>query len=215
MTSLRDRQRERRRHDILEAAWQLFGDKGVDNTSIEEVATLAEVGPATVYNYFGSKSDLLEALFEHYIEQEVAAGQVAVDNPPPGMVDGMLALFVGYLERAVAGCSLTLMREFYMLSMSKQFEYGRRTYQLKQGFMRQAIALATYYKERGQVRDEVTAEEAALICYSVITFPFFSLFLGLGADVESARQQVRRYLSLAINGLGPQGPASDESRHDA
>jgi AcrR family transcriptional regulator len=215
MTSLREKQRERRRHEIMEAAWQLFGEKGVDGTSIEEIASRAEVGPATVYNYFGAKTDLLEALFVRYIEQEVEAGQVAVDNPPGRMADGMFALFVGYLERALSSCSPMLMREFYMLSMSKQFDYGRRTYQLKQRFMGQAMELATYYKERGQIREEVPAQDAALVCYSVVTFPFFALFLGLGADVESARQQLRRYLELAIDGLGPRDSLSGEARHDA
>jgi AcrR family transcriptional regulator len=202
VTSLREKHRERRRNDIMDAAWALVGDKGLEGTSIEEIATKAEVGTATVYNYFGSKNDLLQALFVRYIEQEVEAGETAVRNPPNDMAEGMAALFETYLVRAAANCSPTLMREFYVLSMSKQFGYGRETYRLKQGFMAQAVALATHYKERGWLRSDVTPADAAVLCYSAVTFPFLLMFLGMGVDLEQARQQVRRYVRLTIDGIG-------------
>jgi AcrR family transcriptional regulator len=205
MASLREKQRERRRGDIMDAAWALIGEKGLDGTSIEEIAAKAEVGTATVYNYFGSKNDLLQALFVRYIEQEVEAGEASVSNPPEDMAEGMAALFETYLVRAAANCSPILMREFYVLSMSKQFDYGRETYRLKQGFMTQAVALATHYKERGRVRNDVTPADAAVMCYSAVTFPFLLMFLGMGIDLEQARQQIRRYVRLTIDGIGAAG----------
>ena len=202
MSSLREKQRERRRSDILDAAWALVSEKGLDGTSIEEIAARAEVGTATVYNYFGSKNDLLQALFVRYIEQEAEAGEVCVKNPPEDMAEGMAALFEKYLDGMARKCSPILLREFYVLSMSKQFDYGRETYRLKQRFMEQAMELATYYHERGQVRGDVSAPEAAVMCYSAVTFPFLLFALGMGIDLETARQQLRRYVQLTIHGIG-------------
>jgi len=204
MTSLRDKQRERRRHDIMDAAWALIAEKGLESTSIEEIAALAEVGTATVYNYFGSKSDLLHAMLVRYIEQEAEEGESLLRNPPESIAAGMSGLFEKYLEGMASRCSPILLREFYVLAMSKQYDYGRHTYELKQRFMEQAFKLATHYKERGQVREDVTAQEAAVMCYSAVSFPIALFSLGIGVDLETARQQMRRNVSLAISGIGSQ-----------
>ena len=214
MTTLREKQRERRRRDILDAARDLIGDKGLDSTSIEEVAARAEVGPATVYNYFGSKNDLLYALLVRYIEQEAEQGESSLQNPPANMADGMAALFEQYLDGLATRCSPVLIREFYVLAMSKQYDYGRHTYELKQRFLEQGLRLAAHYKDRGQVRDDVTAQEAALLCYSAATFPFALFALGMGVDLEAARSQLRRFLGLVVSGIGSKAAACDEPQGD-
>jgi len=59
MTDLRNKQKQKRKEAIIEAAKELIAEKGYRNTNIEEIAEKAEVGPATVYNYFNSKSGLV------------------------------------------------------------------------------------------------------------------------------------------------------------
>jgi AcrR family transcriptional regulator len=49
---------------ILEAARQLFGQKGSAEVTVAEVAALAEVSRATVFNQFGSKRALVDAVTE-------------------------------------------------------------------------------------------------------------------------------------------------------
>ena len=62
MTGLRARQKEKRREMIEHAAGLLFESKGFSVSTIEEVADAALVSPATVYNYYGNKGELLLAL---------------------------------------------------------------------------------------------------------------------------------------------------------
>lgn len=61
---LRDRQRLRRHRTIVFAAADLFSAKGFAETTMEDIAALAEVSPPTIYNYFRSKSDILLGLLE-------------------------------------------------------------------------------------------------------------------------------------------------------
>jgi len=215
MTSLREKQKERRRRDIMDAASALIGEKGFDETSIEEIAAKAEVGPATVYNYFGSKNELLQAMFIDYIEEQAQEGETALVTPPDDMAAGMAGLFERYLEGLANRCSPRLLREFYALAISKQFDYGRRTYELKRRFLEQGLRLATYYKERGKVRDDVSADEAATLCYSAAVFPLSLLGMGLGVDLEAARQMLRRYLTLILAGIGRQTPGNEGTLRDA
>ena len=56
---IRRRQMEQRTQQILHSALELFYEKGIDDTSIEEVAKAANVGTATIYRYFETKAELL------------------------------------------------------------------------------------------------------------------------------------------------------------
>lgn len=65
MTGLRAKQKARRREMIEKAAGQLFEKNGFSVTTIEDIAEHALVSPATVYNYYGNKGELLLALVAH------------------------------------------------------------------------------------------------------------------------------------------------------
>jgi AcrR family transcriptional regulator len=54
----------RTRARIVEVAETLFEQQGYDETTIAEIAAEADVSPATVYNYFASKDDILFADYE-------------------------------------------------------------------------------------------------------------------------------------------------------
>lgn len=60
----RQREREERYQTILRAAESLFAREGYHQTSINQIADLAEVSVGTVYFYFKNKEDLLIQLFE-------------------------------------------------------------------------------------------------------------------------------------------------------
>jgi len=59
---LRDRKKTRRRDEIIQAARRLFGQNGIDATTMAEIAEAAEVSPPTVFNYFGNKDGILIAM---------------------------------------------------------------------------------------------------------------------------------------------------------
>lgn len=60
--SRQSRKRRRTREAITNAAWLCFTKAGVENTSIREIAELADVSEATVYNHFKNRAELIEAV---------------------------------------------------------------------------------------------------------------------------------------------------------
>ena len=58
------REKEQKYNTILKAAETLFAQKGYHQTSIEEIADLAEVSTGAVYIYFKNKEDLLITLMQ-------------------------------------------------------------------------------------------------------------------------------------------------------
>jgi TetR/AcrR family transcriptional regulator len=58
----KEREFLRRRSEILEAALELFSEKGFHNVSIQEIAKKAEFAIGTLYRFFENKEDLYKAL---------------------------------------------------------------------------------------------------------------------------------------------------------
>jgi AcrR family transcriptional regulator len=67
-TSRRDRNKLRTKLRILEAARSLFTEKGVAGTTIEDLADVADIARATFFNYFASKSAVVDEILN---EQDV------------------------------------------------------------------------------------------------------------------------------------------------
>ena len=65
---LRERQKRLRSSKMLDAASALFAGQGYDATGIEAIAERADVAPATVYNYFETKPNLLMALALRHVQ---------------------------------------------------------------------------------------------------------------------------------------------------
>jgi AcrR family transcriptional regulator len=95
---------ELRREELLDAAQQLFIDKGVGATSIDDIANAAEVAKGTVYLYFPSKEALLHALQERFVAGFLERLQIAMDRCGPDRWRPRLQAWVrtiieGYLKQ--------------------------------------------------------------------------------------------------------------------
>ncbi|MFI6291384.1 TetR/AcrR family transcriptional regulator [Nonomuraea sp. NPDC050790] len=69
----RQEQRERNRLRLLEAAEKVFAERGIQGSSVEEVAAAAGLTKGAVYSNFDGKEDLLLAVMRHRLAQEARA----------------------------------------------------------------------------------------------------------------------------------------------
>lgn len=58
----KEREKENRRNEILEAAQRLFFEKGLQSSTMDEIAEAAELSKGTLYLYYGSKEDIYLAV---------------------------------------------------------------------------------------------------------------------------------------------------------
>ena len=59
---------EQRRADLIRSAEQLFLEKGVEPTTIEEITAAAAVSKGAFYLHFSSKADVIKAMRRHFVE---------------------------------------------------------------------------------------------------------------------------------------------------
>ncbi|KPI18869.1 TetR/AcrR family transcriptional regulator [Streptomyces sp. NPDC059837] len=80
---------EERRKDIMDAAEEVFARKGIAETKIEEITTLAEVSKGTFYLYFKTKDEAAAVLWERYMDNFAGVGEkILSDTDVP--LDGRL-----------------------------------------------------------------------------------------------------------------------------
>jgi AcrR family transcriptional regulator len=58
----KEREKEQRREEIINAAQRVFFEKGLQNSTMDEIADLAELSKGTLYLYYNSKEDLYLAV---------------------------------------------------------------------------------------------------------------------------------------------------------
>ena len=76
----RERRKQHRPGELLEAALDLFVDKGFAATGAEEVAAKAGVSKGTLFLYFPSKEELFKAVVRENVVKPVSEGALEVAN---------------------------------------------------------------------------------------------------------------------------------------
>jgi AcrR family transcriptional regulator len=76
----RQRRKEARPQELLDAALALFVEKGFSATRSDEVAVRAGVSKGTLYLYYPSKEELLKAVIQQNLGQLIAEGSSIVDD---------------------------------------------------------------------------------------------------------------------------------------
>ena len=177
----RDAERNRRR--ILEAAAEVFAERGLGVT-MDDIADRADVGVGTVYRRFPEKELRIEALFEARIEELVSLAQEALAEADPWEA------LVGFLERAQASHASNRGLKELMLSTG----HGRdRVACVRERMAPLADALVQRAQASGQLRPDVEGTDLPLIQVM------------LGGIVDFTRDvdpdTWRRLLAIIVDGL--------------
>lgn len=67
-----ERRMERNKERILRATLELFKVHGIKKTTTNDIARKAGVSPATIYNHFGSKEELVRAAVKYFLTSTAA-----------------------------------------------------------------------------------------------------------------------------------------------
>jgi AcrR family transcriptional regulator len=71
-----------RREQLLDIGRRLFAERGLDGTSIEEIAAQADVSKPVVYEHFGGKEGLYAVVVDREVERFLAMASRLLDGEP-------------------------------------------------------------------------------------------------------------------------------------
>lgn len=95
----RERRHQRTQHAIIEAARQIIRESGVDSLSIRAIAERIDYSPAGLYEYFGSKEEIIAAVCAQNFER--FAKRLAQVDQHLTPTEYMLELGLAYIDFAV------------------------------------------------------------------------------------------------------------------
>jgi len=100
--------RVERRAQIVEAALAVFADRDPADVAFEEVADAAGVSRALVYNYFGDRAGLLEAVYRHHADALAldVARALAGSGSVHDALTGVVRAHLGFARRSPAAYRL-------------------------------------------------------------------------------------------------------------
>ena len=186
---------------IIEAAAQVFAQKGYAGAAVADIAVKAEIGKGTIYAYFDSKEDLFFAVFEWYMMQTGAAAKVSISH-----LGGSAAQRLEALSDSILGVwddikdVFTLTIEFWAASSSSQMQDRfkasfRRMYQEFRGIV---VSLIQEGIEHGEFRPDINPESVA----AALVGTWDALFLQAWFDQDfDPLTTARDFLAVVIQGL--------------
>lgn len=81
LSSRRERERQRHRTEIVDAAMRLFSEKGFHNVSMQEIAVEAEFATGTIYNFFESKEALYREIMDGVAQNVLSLATPILEGP--------------------------------------------------------------------------------------------------------------------------------------
>ncbi len=129
--AMRDEQKEERRQDIMNMAWQLFQDRAYELLTMAEVAEALQMAKGTVYLYFKTKEELFLAIEEQQLEgffAEVDSGLKMISGTDVEVIPEIVTLVCEALERRPGLTRLlailhTILERNIDLETAMQFKY--------------------------------------------------------------------------------------------
>jgi AcrR family transcriptional regulator len=179
------RDAERNRQRILEAAAEVFNERGLD-VSLDEIARHAGVGVGTVYRRFRTKEELVEALFMSRLDQVAAIADQAFEASDPW--SGLVS-FMERMAEIMAG-DLGL-RQILMFAT-----YGRDLVAVAR---ERNAPLVERLVERAQAAGQLRSD----LRQTDIVFIVFVLTEAAQLAQAASPGIWRRYLALILDGMRP------------
>ncbi|MCV2395801.1 TetR/AcrR family transcriptional regulator [Actinotalea sp. M2MS4P-6] len=94
-----------RREQLLDVSRQLFAEKGFEGTSVEEIASRAEVSKPVVYEHFGGKEGVYAVVVDREIQALTGAltGALEAGGHPQVLVERTALALLDYIESSTDG----------------------------------------------------------------------------------------------------------------
>ncbi len=191
--SRRQRERLRRRADIIDAAKELFYEKGFMETTMEDIAAAAELSKGTLYLYFAGKDELyISIIVEGFeiIHERLAEIQASDDD---SITKGK-AMYMTFVDFCLANPEYFRVTQYFLKERARR----NLSEELVNGVSEYTSRLLDYVAElvRQGKKEGVLREDIDPLVFSVIAWRTATGILDLAMVNDSTGLAAEPYMKL-------------------
>lgn len=199
----KEREKQRRREEILAAARELFYEKGYQLTTVEEIAEAAEISKGTVYLYFGSKDELyVSVILEGFGELEKRL--VSAVESGASVIEKITVIFSIFIDHCLNHREYFRLTQYFLsesvrenlpLEMRETIDsHSRDLLEVASRVVRQGI-------EEGVFREDLDPYAASIIGWRTLTGLLdLIIFRGPGAEEGDGSELFGAAMDLFMRG---------------
>ncbi len=190
--------------EILQAALDLFTERGFSATRLEDVASRAGLSKAAIYLYFRDKASLLETLVQDMMGGNIALASALVAQHQ-GPVEPLLRQIVDVLAGRITETRLPYLIKLVISESRAHPEIGKWYLET---IVNKALPMFRSVIERGIANGEFRAVDAEMTVKSfvapmLLAAMWKSVFEPLGAAAMDIPAFARNHADIMLRGLKP------------
>ena len=190
------------REKLIDVARQLFAHKGIENTTMSDIANASDKGRRTIYTYFKSKKEIYNAVIERESEQLVARLRDVVksDLSPEEKLNRFIDLRVDVIVEAIMQYydGNVMLRSLFMRNVKKiekiRYMALEKEREILDEIVREGLKSGVFDAER--TRDLFPA--VVMISQGLELSYLRNNFTRLGLDKDMIKENIRHHILSAI-----------------
>ena len=192
--SRRNLNKIKRRASILKASRRLFSRNGFEAANIDDIAEMAEVSRATLYNYFPNKESLLIGIAEDELEniRGIIRSELKDETRADVKLRRVLEVFV--LDSIPY---INLSRKITYLNSCEDSDL----YSTRVGMMEIFRELAEEARQQGLFRDDVSTDDIVDIIMGVYLMAQYQWKNFAEYSEDYCREKLNRILDIQLKGI--------------
>lgn len=198
MAGVREQKKIETRQAIMDAAIRLFGDRGYERTSIEDLAAEAGIGKTTIYGYFSAKQDIFQVFCDEEVESSFSILKESVDPGAP-LLEQLVTLFMHQFK------FVTENREFgrhLLREMAFPKEPSESSMEHTQRYLDTLEELLERAREKGKISAEALLPTASASFYMLYLGCLSGWYGGYLTDQQAVEESMGRLFQQALEGIG-------------
>ena len=164
----KEREKEARKEDILDAAERVFFEKGLPLATMDEIAALAELAKGTLYLYYKSKEDLYLGVMMRGSEKlyQLFSEATATGEPTIKLIKNLGDAYFEFFKTHRNYFRMYYFFENQGLHKQVSEDMKARCYQNDQRIWTAVVDLIRAAVDEGVFRSDINPEQTAVILWS-------------------------------------------------
>jgi len=201
MSGLRERKKKQSEEKITSSARDIFLKKGYNNTTMDEIATKADIGVGTLYNYFKSKAEIFISIMarESLINETDNEADLKLEKDPATIIIDYILRSTSYIEAFDKNLWIELFAAM-LGNANPDNSIITGLVNMDFNFIQKLEHLLNSLKEKRRLPQSFKSNEAAYAIYSIILTQIIMYIYTEGATFEVYRKNVKNQISFLFEG---------------